>query len=56
MRADEISANVIVALDGLGDFTSNRSTPREGGGGGGGAKFEQKFKLASIYYKRKCIK
>ena len=34
MRADEISANVIVALDGLGDFTSNRSTPREGGGGG----------------------
>ena len=46
MRADEISANVIVALDGLGDFTSNRSTPREGGGGG--AKFEQKFKLASI--------
>ena len=47
MRADEISANVIVALDGLGDFTSNRSTPREGGGGGV-AKFEQKFKLASI--------
>ena len=51
MRADEISANVIVALDGLGDFTSNRSTPREGGG-----KIWTKIQISIYLVQEKILK